>query len=68
LRPKLQGKIVVEFTVEKDGRVLKATALLGTLGKRVSNCVLSGLKRIQFPKPGDQALTFRNSFVFQSTN
>jgi hypothetical protein len=68
LRPKLQGKIVVEFTVEKDGRVLKATALSGTLGKRVSNCVLSGLKRIQFPKPGDQALTFKNSFVFQSTN
>ena len=68
LKPKLQGKIVVEFKVEKDGRVSSATALSDTLGKRVSNCVLTGLKRIQFPKPGDQALTFKNSFVFQSNN
>lgn len=63
---KLQGKIVVEFTIGENGRVVDARVAKDGLGSaEVANCVLSTMKRITFAAPEDGEVTISNSFVFQ---
>jgi TonB family protein len=63
---KLQGKLVVEFTIAEDGRVREAKAVKDGLGSaEVSSCVVNLMKRLKFPPPKDGDVTITNSFVFQ---
>ncbi len=63
---KLQGKLVVEFTIGASGRVIDARVVKdGLNSSAVSRCVTSALKRLRFPRPDDGEVTITNSFVFQ---
>jgi hypothetical protein len=63
---KLQGKLVVEFTIGDGGKVTDARVVRDGLGSaEVAGCVLATLKRIRFPSPADGEVTISNSFVFQ---
>jgi outer membrane biosynthesis protein TonB len=66
---KLKGKLVVEFTINRRGRVSDAAVIRDGLGSsQVSRCVIGVLKRIRFPAPDDGEVTISNSFVFQPNN
>jgi hypothetical protein len=63
---KLQGKLVVEFTIGDGGKVTDARVVKDGLGSaQVSTCVVGLLKRLRFPAPSDGEVTISNSFVFQ---
>jgi outer membrane biosynthesis protein TonB len=63
---KLQGKLVVEFTIGDDGKVVSASVVKdGLNSSEVSSCVVGLLKRLRFPAPADGEVTISNSFVFQ---
>jgi hypothetical protein len=63
---KLQGKLVVEFTIGDGGKVTDARVVRDGLNSaEVSTCVVATLKRIRFPAPSDGEVTISNSFVFQ---
>lgn len=63
---KLQGKLVVEFTIGDNGKVTDARVVRDGVGSaEVSTCVVATLKRIRFPAPSDGEVTISNSFVFQ---
>lgn len=63
---KLNGKLVVEFTIGDRGRVVEALVVNDELGSsQVSRCVLDTLKRMRFPPPEDGDVTITNTFVFQ---
>ena len=52
--PDLQGTIKVRFTVNKAGKVIKASAPVNELNDQVANCIFSTLKKIKFPKRTDK--------------
>jgi TonB family protein len=63
---KLQGKLIVEFTIGDGGKVTDARVVKDGVGSaEVSQCVVQTLKRIRFPAPTDGEVTISNSFVFQ---
>ena len=63
---KLQGKLVIEFTIGDGGKVTDARVVKDGLGSaEVASCVLATMKRIRFPAPSDGEVTISNSFVFQ---
>jgi hypothetical protein len=62
---KLKGKIVIEFTINKRGKVSEASAVKDGVGGGVAKCVVSAMKRVRFPKPDDGEVTIANAFVFQ---
>ena len=63
---KLQGKLVVEFTIGEDGKVVAASVVKDGLGSaEVATCVVGLLKRLRFPAPTDGEVTISNPFVFQ---
>ena len=63
---KLQGKLVVEFTIGEDGKVVAASVVKDGLGSaEVAACVVGLLKRLRFPAPTDGEVTISNPFVFQ---
>ncbi|MCC7071257.1 MAG: TonB family protein [Deltaproteobacteria bacterium] len=63
---KLQGKLVIEFTIGEGGKVTDARIVRDGLGSsEVANCVLATMRRIRFPAPSDGEVTISNSFVFQ---
>ena len=63
---KLQGKLVIEFTIGDGGKVTDARVVRDGLGSsEVAACVLATMKRIRFPAPSDGEVTISNSFVFQ---
>ncbi|HSN98214.1 MAG TPA: AgmX/PglI C-terminal domain-containing protein, partial [Candidatus Nanopelagicales bacterium] len=50
--PNLEGKVVVEFTIGKDGAVVAARDKGSTLqDKAVASCVVGRFLRMQFPQP-----------------
>ncbi len=62
---KLKGKIVIEFTINKRGKVSEASAVKDGVGGGVAKCVVSAMKRVRFPRPDDGEVTIANAFVFQ---
>jgi TonB family protein len=63
---KLQGKLVVEFTIGDAGKVIEARIVKDGLGNgAVNQCVLEVLRRLRFPAPDDGEVTISNTFVFQ---
>lgn len=64
--PTLEGKIVVEFTIEPEGHVGAARAARDTMhNKALTACVLKAVKRMRFPRSSDGPVTISNVFVFQ---
>ncbi len=62
---KLQGKLVVEFTINTSGRVSDTRVIKDGLGSpAVARCVQSTLKRLRFPRPKDGEVSITNAFVF----
>ncbi|OGQ24228.1 MAG: hypothetical protein A2138_08255 [Deltaproteobacteria bacterium RBG_16_71_12] len=63
---KLQGKLVIEFTIGAGGKVTDARIVRDGLGSsEVASCVLATMRRIRFPAPSDGEVTISNSFIFQ---
>jgi TonB family protein len=64
--PSLQGKVVVEFTIEQTGTVSKATATANTTNDpAVASCVVDTVKRFRFnPGPEGGSVTYSYPFVF----
>jgi len=63
---KLAGKLVVDFTIADDGRVIEANVVKDGIGSaEVSSCVIALLKRLKFPAPEGGEVTISNTFVFQ---
>lgn|GEM_PF-2406929 len=51
-RPRLRGRVAVDFTIGPDGRVSKVKISRSSLGdKRVERCIAAAVRRWQFPKP-----------------
>ncbi|MEQ1504500.1 MAG: AgmX/PglI C-terminal domain-containing protein [Myxococcota bacterium] len=50
--PALGGKIVIKFTIAKDGTVAQASTKSTTMGNSaVENCIVGRFMRMQFPEP-----------------
>jgi TonB family protein len=64
--PALQGKVVVEFTIEQSGTVSKANATANTTNDpAVAACVVDAVKRFRFnPGPEGGSVTYSYPFVF----
>ena len=55
--PSLKGKVVVKFTIAKDGSVSKASIKSSTLGSRkVDECVTDRFRKLKFPAPNGGAI------------
>ncbi len=66
-QPTLEGRLVVEFTIEGDGRVSSVNAAdASTLtDASVSSCVLNTISKLSFPPSSDgQRVTVAYPFVF----
>ena len=68
--PALQGKVVVEFTIEQSGTVSKAAATANTTNdSAVAACVVDTVKRFRFnPGPEGGSVTYSYPFVFAPQN
>lgn len=63
--PKLQGKIVIQFTIGEDGSVVDASVKSSTMGsKEVEECVVRRFLRFTFPKPERGTVTVEYPLVF----
>ncbi|MGC6515612.1 MAG: AgmX/PglI C-terminal domain-containing protein [Myxococcota bacterium] len=63
--PTLNGKIVIKFTIAKDGTVSKASVKSSTVGKGVDSCVVSRFYKMQFPEPkGGGIVIVSYPFIF----
>jgi hypothetical protein len=50
--PALGGKVVIKFTIAKDGTVSQASTKSTTMSNSaVENCIVSRFMRMQFPEP-----------------
>jgi len=65
--PGLSGKITVQITIAKNGRVAQTEIEDNTLTATIGRCMVKRVKRWRFPKPeGDQA-TVSVPFVFSAS-
>lgn len=66
--PGLAGKILVDFTIGRDGKVTEAgieTKQTTLLQREVQQCIISAVSTWQFPKPeGDGVVRVSYPFVF----
>lgn len=63
--PELQGKVVMKLTVGEDGKVSEYTIESSTLeNEEVHKCMLTRVRRWQFPKPEGGPASFSLPFVF----
>lgn len=64
---KLEGKVVVRFTISTTGRVTKATVVTETLGDpSVVECVVGKVRSLVFPKPAGGSVEYVFPFVFKA--
>lgn len=63
--PELQGKVVLKLTVGEDGKVSEYEIESSTLdNEEVHKCMLTRVRRWQFPKPEGGPASFSLPFVF----
>ena len=70
LDPNIFGKVVAQWTIDKDGNVNSSSLKKTTMNSQpVENCILAKIKSWQFPKPkgGGQVLV-SYPFLFKSLN
>lgn len=67
--PKIQGRLVVRFTVDGSGKVVKVEVSETTLvDTDVESCVVDVVKRMVFPKPnGGGSIIVSYPFVFKAS-
>ena len=67
-KPNLGGKVVVAFTVGKNGSVRKAAVARSTVkSRRVTDCVVRVVRGIKFPKPKGGPAMVRYPVTFKPT-
>ncbi len=63
--PKLSGKVIAQWKVGLDGKVMSASIVSSTIGsKPVSGCVARVIKRMRFQKPNGGICVIKYPFVF----
>jgi hypothetical protein len=67
--PGLQGKVVFEWTIKQDGKVLVVKTKVGQLPSApATNCMIDKIKTWQFPKPrGNGVVLVTYPFVFKQS-
>lgn len=64
---KLKGKVVLEWTINEEGRVVTIKALENFLGDtKVPECISDIITRIRFPGSTKGLVPVRKTFVFES--
>lgn len=64
---KLKGKVVLEWTINEEGRVVTIKILENTLGDaKVSDCISDIITRTRFPGSTKGLVPVRKTFVFES--
>ena len=66
-QPGLKGKLVLEWTIQRNGSVGRVKQKLATLkSSAVSSCIINKLKRWRFPKPRGGVVVVSYPFIFSS--
>ncbi|MCA9507620.1 MAG: AgmX/PglI C-terminal domain-containing protein [Myxococcales bacterium] len=66
---KLRGKVILEWSINEEGRVVKIRVIENTLGdSNVANCISDIIKRIRFPGATKGIVPVRKTFVFESAS
>jgi outer membrane biosynthesis protein TonB len=68
VNPKLSGKVIVNFTIGRAGRVTQSKAVTDTVGSGVGSCVAQVVKGFRFPRPKGGNVMVNKTFVFASGN
>ena len=65
-KPSLGGKVVIKFTIAKDGSVSRASKKTSTMGSAaVEQCIVGRFKRMKFPTPkGGGIVIVSYPFIF----
>jgi hypothetical protein len=64
--PELAGRLVVQFVIGGDGRVVSAVGQSSTLGApELEGCIVSAVRRWEFPKSPQGAGSVMVSYPFQ---
>jgi outer membrane biosynthesis protein TonB len=67
--PQLQGKIVMQFTINEAGRVMDVTAKSDSVGEpAVAECIKAQMERWKFPAPDGGTVTVAFPFIFAPSN
>jgi outer membrane biosynthesis protein TonB len=67
--PQLQGKIVMQFTINEGGRVMDVSAKSDSMGEpAVAECIKSQMDRWRFPPPEGGTVTVSFPFIFAPSN
>lgn len=65
--PKLKGKVVVEWGINEEGRVVQIKVVQNTVGDAsVGDCISDIISRIRFPGATKGIVPVRKTFVFES--
>jgi hypothetical protein len=64
--PNASGKVVVNFTIGRAGRVTTSSATTDSVGGSVGSCVANLIGRVKFPRPDGGTVTVSKTFVFQA--
>lgn len=65
--PKLKGKVVIEWGINEEGRVVKINIVQNTLGDaKVASCISDIIQRIRFPGATKGVAPVRKTFVFEA--
>ena len=68
VNPKLAGKVIVNFTIGRAGRVTQAKPVTDSVGSGVGSCVAQVVKGFRFPRPKGGNVMVNKTFVFDSGN
>ena len=60
------GKVVVNFTVGRAGRVTQAKSVTDSVGGGVGSCVARVIKGLRFPRPKGGEVMVNKTFVFEA--
>jgi outer membrane biosynthesis protein TonB len=65
--PKLKGKVVIEWGINEQGRVMQIRVVENSLGDpKVGDCIIDIISRIRFPEATKGIVPVRKTFVFES--
>lgn len=65
--PKLKGKVIIEWGINEQGRVVQIKTVQSTLDDpKVADCISDIISRIRFPEATKGIVPVRKTFVFES--
>ncbi len=62
------GKVIVNFTVGRAGRVTQSKSTTDSVGGGVGSCVAQVIKGLRFPRPKGGEVMINKTFVFEAGN